>query len=272
MKAVNIDEKGWIYGRWEVMENTWEIQDRHGVGAYLLIGEEKAMLIDTMYGDGDLRALIEEITDRPVMVCNTHGHIDHTGGNGFWEDAYMSEESTRDCKVAFGEEMQKRFDALPHPDYRTHVLEDGQIIDLGGRKVLCIRIGAHHPGSMAYLDLSTGALFPGDEMEAGQVLLFLSELDWKDTVAKHLENMEKLAAHGDKIKSIWPAHNGSPLTPRYLYDYIELDKRILAGTAEEQPDLAGYNMGPDSSGLESFFKCRVVRYRYGEASIVVKQQ
>ena len=85
MKSVNIDEKGWLYGRWEVMENTWEIQDRHAVGAYLLIGEEKAMLIDTMYGDGDLRAFIEEITDRPVMVSEDAGlYMEEVPGVYFW--------------------------------------------------------------------------------------------------------------------------------------------------------------------------------------------
>ena len=57
----------------------------------------------------------------------------------------MSEASTKDCKNAFGEEMKKQMESMPFPDYKCRVIQDGEIIDLGGRKIKCIAIGAHHP-------------------------------------------------------------------------------------------------------------------------------
>ena len=81
MANPNVNERGYIYGKWHTGPNTWTIMlqgSPHFV--YLLIGEEKAMLIDSFYGQGDLRAFVETITDKPVIVANTHGHFDHTGG------------------------------------------------------------------------------------------------------------------------------------------------------------------------------------------------
>ena len=60
----------------------------------LLCGEEKAMVIDTGYGFDNVREAVRKLTDKPLVVVNTHGHVDHTCGN-FWfeeEEIYISGE------------------------------------------------------------------------------------------------------------------------------------------------------------------------------------
>jgi glyoxylase-like metal-dependent hydrolase (beta-lactamase superfamily II) len=47
----------------------------------LIIGPEKALLIDTGCGIGNLRKAVAEVTDKPVIVINTHTHLDHLGSN-----------------------------------------------------------------------------------------------------------------------------------------------------------------------------------------------
>src|SRR6476620_12676349 len=49
--------------------------------ANLVIGQQKAALIDTGCGIGNLRKAVEEVTDKPVIVINTHTHCDHLGSN-----------------------------------------------------------------------------------------------------------------------------------------------------------------------------------------------
>lgn len=240
----NISERGYIYGKWEVWDNTWFIEFGQQC-IYLLVGEEKALLIDSGYGHGDLRAFVEGITDKPVMVVNTHGHFDHTGGNAFWEEVWLSEESSKDAKIAFGEEMKKAFEAMPHPDYKMNIVDEGFVFDLGGRQVEVIKIGAHHPGSIALLDNGARLLFTGDEMEAGQVLLNAGDMD---KVKIHKANMEKLVARDAEYDFVCPAHNGAPLNKRYIKDYIALDEQLLAGTAQVMPNAAGYGMGPVGMG------------------------
>ena len=80
-RSANITERGFMYGKWMTAPNTWTITFGGGVYSYLIIGEEKALLFDTAYGMGNLREFVEGITQKPVIVVNSHGHFDHTGGN-----------------------------------------------------------------------------------------------------------------------------------------------------------------------------------------------
>ena len=240
----NVNKGGYIYGKWQNFPDTWVLCYHGTLYCYLLVGEEKAMLIDTAYGEGDLRAMVESITDKPVMVCNTHGHFDHTGGNALWEEAWMSEEAAKDAKNAFGPEMQKRFNEMPHPDYKINILHDGDVIDLGGRKVTVVSIGCHHKGSLAYIDDKSRCVYSGDELESGQVLLLREDLNAKEQAALHKQNMEKLLSHEAEYAFVCPAHTGSPISKQYIRDFIALDAEIVAGTQTVMEDCAGYGFGP----------------------------
>ena len=58
---------------------------------HLVEGEEKALLIDTGYGIGNLKGLVQKLTDKPLLVANTHFHGDHSAGNGQFEEVYCHE-------------------------------------------------------------------------------------------------------------------------------------------------------------------------------------
>jgi glyoxylase-like metal-dependent hydrolase (beta-lactamase superfamily II) len=68
---------------------TWAIDDRGQDIIYLVSGDERALLIDTGWGVGDLPGLVASLTSRPLLVVNTHGHPDHTFGNGQFERVYI---------------------------------------------------------------------------------------------------------------------------------------------------------------------------------------
>ena len=60
-----------------------DVADTH---FYLIRGDRKAALLDTGVGCGDLRSLVERLTDKPLIVLITHGHIDHAMGAGQFEN------------------------------------------------------------------------------------------------------------------------------------------------------------------------------------------
>ena len=53
------------------------LDDNNEATGYLLVGDEKACLIDTMVCGEDLYALVRRYTDKPIVVVNTHGPRNH---------------------------------------------------------------------------------------------------------------------------------------------------------------------------------------------------
>ena len=70
------------YYKIEEFDGYYRIGGPDAVFAYMVVGAEKAMLIDTTYSYEDLRPAVESISTLPLIIVNTHGHCDHVGGNG----------------------------------------------------------------------------------------------------------------------------------------------------------------------------------------------
>ncbi len=268
---MNQNEGGNLFGKWQIAENTWCISNRWSNFMYLLIGDERAMLIDTGTGEGNLRAFVETITDKPIMVVNTHGHFDHTGGNFRWPEAWMKQESVECARNAFNFMPEEWFADKEYPEYAIHTLEDGEIVDLGNRQVEVMAIGAHNEGSIAFLDRKMRGIFVGDELESGQVLLFVrnENIALKEAAALHKANMEKIKSFRSEYDYIWPAHNGAPLVPEpYLEDFIKLDEQLIDGTAHVMENTGGYGFPTNASDGPFASFGTLERAQYGLASIV----
>ena len=70
----------------KINEHFIRIIDKTGVACYLVIGEEKACLLDTCNGFGNIKEYVEQLTDKPVFVLLTHGHHDHMGGANLFDE------------------------------------------------------------------------------------------------------------------------------------------------------------------------------------------
>lgn len=130
---------------------------------YLVVGEQKAAVIDTMNGYEDVCAVVRTITDLPLMVINTHGHGDHICGNVYFDEAYIhpSDIALADEFTSipeFVEEAQKR--GVKMPPFRS--LYGGETIDLGGITLKTIHLPGHTDGGLLILDVEDRVLFTGD--------------------------------------------------------------------------------------------------------------
>ena len=64
-----------------IAPGAFKIYEQRTATMYLVCGTEKACLIDTAFGLGDLKEITEQLGHLPVTVVNTHGHSDHVLGN-----------------------------------------------------------------------------------------------------------------------------------------------------------------------------------------------
>lgn len=258
------------YQSWKINEDTWIISFMGGSqNMYLLEGEERALLIDTGWGAGNLRAHVEKLTAKPVVAAVTHGHLDHAGGCGEWESVLMLPGAEADlrtcCRLPF--DISK----LPHPGFEHKYVKDGDVIDLGGRPIELMDISSHSNGSLAFLDRKNGYLFVGDELESAQVLMYDTDeavgvpFDLDQRLRAHHANMLRLKGLEGQWSALFPAHNGAPVAPSYLDDTIALVEHIYAGDAVIEARL---NHPFAEAGDPEHKLCRV---RWGKVSFFVNK-
>ena len=139
------------------------------VWSYLIIGPEKAMLIDTGFGIGKLKDLVDEITGGlPLIVANTHCHFDHAYGNCQFERCYCHENETDEMNLKQDPHIWDylfdkngkgiwldfdRKDIVRFKRYEVVGVPDGYIFNLGGDyEVELVWIPGHSAGHAMFLD------------------------------------------------------------------------------------------------------------------------
>ena len=60
----------------KLSDDLYVITETDSVHCYLIIGSEKAVVFDIGYGYEDIKPLIREVTDLPIMLVLSHGDPD----------------------------------------------------------------------------------------------------------------------------------------------------------------------------------------------------
>ncbi|MDR2665253.1 MAG: MBL fold metallo-hydrolase [Oscillospiraceae bacterium] len=211
-----------VYEAVEIGRGSWRIED-NGVRALLFAGSEKALLVDTGFGNGDIRQVVEGLTDLPVTLVNTHADGDHTGGNALFDVAHMHPS-----------EFSFYFKSAA-PGSRVAPLWDGDTIDIGGRRFEVVHIPGHTPGSIALLDRSNRILVAGDSVSATPIFIF-SEVRSLQALELSLKKLDSMKGAFDEV---YPAHGPFPLGPDTPGNLVRGARRVLDGEVD------GRDMPPD---------------------------
>ena len=179
--------------------------------SHLIVGDKAAILFDTGIGLLPIRPVVERITDLPVTVLNSHTHFDHVGGNAeFSSILAIDSDYTRANMAGFDHHRiaadfaLEAFCVPPPPGVDLDVIhtrpwkasrhiEDGEILELGGRRLEILQVPGHAPDATALLDAENGLLFTGDTFYAAELWLVVPEtnLDEYDRAITRLANIEK---------------------------------------------------------------------------------
>lgn len=194
--------------------------------SYLVIGSERALLFDTGLGIGDISEVVSKLTSVPVVVLNSHTHYDHVGDNHRFETIYGTEtQFTRtNAKgkdhaevaefVSEGWIWKETPEGFSRDAYHTEpftvskTVEDGEVLDLGDRRLEVLLTSGHAPDALCLLDRENRLLFTGDTFYPAVLYAHLPGSD----VATYRRTAERLAGLEADVDVLIPSHN-EPLVP-----------------------------------------------------------
>lgn len=123
------------------------------------------------------------------------------------------------------------------PAEATATLEDGQLLDLGGRTLEVIYTPGHSPDGICLLDRAGRILFTADTVYAGPLYAQTPGAD----LGAYLASLRRLEPLIDRVDLLLPAHNRVPLDPPIIREMIAGFDALIAGRAivEEAVDSVG---------------------------------
>lgn len=139
---------------------------------YLIYSKQdgEGLIVDPGDVSKELWHMVEKLKFKIKYIVNTHGHIDHTGGNDWYRE--------KTGAPLLVHELDRDFYANPDLNLSTYskpcvlkqadrMLQDGDMIRIGKEELKVLHTPGHTPGSICLL--SKTILFSGDTLFAGSI-------------------------------------------------------------------------------------------------------
>ena len=239
----------------ELPKNTFAlIENGHmqEVCSFLIIGSEKALLFDTGMGISDISAVINKLTTLDIIVVNSHSHFDHIGDDWRFHDIHIFADdyavntltkgySHRDVQYDsdpefFTKDYPPGFDPnnyfiKPVDKKKIHILQNGEIIDLGNRQLEVLHTPGHSQDCIMLLDKENRILFTGDTFCEWMIAFLDSKIPkyGYSNLEDYEVTMRNIASYMKDLDYLYPSH-GKPLAdPGILMKVAEAFERVNQG-------------------------------------------
>ena len=219
----------------KLSKHIYRIVDALEVACYLVVGSERACLLDTCTGVGNIRSCVESITDLPVTVILSHAHMDHCGGAGWYGQAYLCESEKPILKIHSDLTFRASFfsshlnlelqesDFLPVPENMFLDIPENTVLDLGDVTVELLHFPGHTPGMICPLIPEDRALIIGDACD-DNVLLFDP---FSSSVRVYRDNLQKLKNMDSRYDNIYGNHGVFQFPMELIDNVLECCELIL---------------------------------------------
>ncbi|MDG1708319.1 MAG: MBL fold metallo-hydrolase [Emcibacteraceae bacterium] len=232
---------------YKITDNTYAIYEPfqwQEAISYLLIGYDKALLVDTLQGVGDLKSVIDQLTTLPVIVMNTHSHYDHVSSNHQFETIYglntpyTANNAKGHDHEAIGDSMTidtiwknlpQGFDINSYeskPFEIDHFVEDREIISLGGRDIEVAFIPGHSPDSVILVDKVNRLMLTGDTFYPAPIYVYSDTSSFQDFFL----SSQIMFGYRNDVDFLLPGHNETMQPASYLSDLRSATMSIVNPT------------------------------------------
>lgn len=230
---------------WKLDDHTW-IGSGNRVSSetlYLIEGNDKAVLLDAGTSIPKLDKIVGKITKKPVSLLLTHGHGDHVGAAGCFDELWMNTADQR---------MLRNYKGT------VHHIENGQRFDLGGRVLEAFYTPGHTNGSVTFLEVGTEKGYSGDAYGSTNLLV---NTDLQTVINTCTESLRYYKENG--YKYFYPGHYwGDNLeTLERIEDILQISQDVLAGKVDGEP------AGQGGMGLNRLVRKGGFRFNYSDRTI-----
>ena len=209
----------------DILPGVVMIRDYANDKMFLLKGSKKALLIDSGMGTGDLKGFLAHyVGGLPLEVAFTHFHGDHTGQSDKFigDDVEYINDADRAQVVAMLTQKSARQDAI---NKNLRNIKDGDILDLGDRRLTVYQVPGHTPGSIVLFEKETGYLFTGDSVGSngpGIPDSFWMHFPSSPPLDEYLSTLEVFRSKvRGGVKRILTGHNDHPLEGQKYLDNLQ---------------------------------------------------
>jgi glyoxylase-like metal-dependent hydrolase (beta-lactamase superfamily II) len=246
-----------------IADQTYLISDYKLVNYYLAIGSDKAAVIDTGMGYGPIIDDIKSLTDKPLVVLITHGHPDHCGGAYAFDEIFMHGADETFAKETYTNEFRsyyadsrvpERFPGKGNaeaikatipastPPFTYTPLIDGQVFDLGDRKLETIHTPGHSDGSVCFLDRKNRLLFSGDTVNRSIIIFGEHEVNYQ-AIKTYQDSLQRLWEYEADFDYLVVGHDEPLLDKTMIQKYLAITKELLEHGAEGAYEERGIRKG-----------------------------
>ncbi|NCB91370.1 MAG: MBL fold metallo-hydrolase [Clostridia bacterium] len=234
----------------QINDHTYLLRDNMDATSYLILGSEKALLIDTMNGTENIKNIACTLTSLPVILLNTHGHPDHIGGNLSFGEALIHPDDIS-LANAYLEELNPSEPGIAETMTWKPILP-GEKVELGELTLDIISLAGHTPGSIGILDKKSRILFSGDALNEGLWM----QLDHCLPLSSYLQTLYALKDYRNQFDYLLTGH---------CTDRIEASQcEELTGAVEEM--LEGKN---ENDYDTEYFGGKVKAHPFGNGKAVI---
>ena len=214
--------------------------------SYLLIGSERAMLVDTLQGISNLKFVVDQLTELPIIVINTHSHYDHIGSNYQFDTIYglQNTYTANNARGLSNQELQGNvtpgsiwknlpknfsFEFYESKSYKIDkFVKNGDVIDLGNRIIEVIHVPGHSPDSIILIDKKSRLMLTGDSFYPAPIYVYSDSSSFQDFFI----SSQIMFSYRDDVDYLLPGHNETMQSVKFLSELRSATMAIINPTTD----------------------------------------